>query len=668
MSINPTTAFIGKIAPASGNYPYGQAQDITVPGDGSGTPWNALLLNDVFGFQQALLTGAGIVPSGTPDNAIESQYLTAAKLIMGAVVSSFTVLRAIDSSEIADGTRIFVTDDLSGGNFVVKAGTVTDNNGILLVFTDDSNRYAERQFSGPIVVGWFEIIDDDVTDITDDLNDVLALGGHIYFGKGAGSYMISDELHPVANSILEFDSGVGIDILDAGDAINTTGFGVFDIDDVDNVKIIGNGLTITGIRTGTGIDNVNFGVKVAGATNVLLEDIYTVNMAGDGFYFAGSTDNGSVKFCDTVWVYRCKSTTAMRTGTAVVSAQNLWMIDCVNIGTNGKDTESGIDIETDGVDGIMKNINIINMFCSDNKMADFSLVLGGNATPSTVDADVKLINCVARDSTTYVETIAFRILNHKTTYADNGNVQLIDCTAQNINNMGLYIRNIDKSSTPVYIENMTLIDTALTAASNIKDPGTGSVIGDSPFNMGNNNAIYPNPGGVHINGLKIRDNTRDRGPYYIQAAQGNPWVDVSIKGLDWKNSVGETTIPFIQNASDIIVEKTADPFQLDRTANITLSTKFSRWRMTNSGAAGLVVFELPPITSSFSTTEFEFVVMASQLLRIEPNASDEIHNFGNGDGKYVEANSVGVRITIKFFDADGWIMEVNDESAITAEV
>jgi hypothetical protein len=295
-------------------------------------------------------------------------------------------------------------------------------------------------------------------------------------------------------------------------------------------------------------------------------------------------------------------------------------------------------------------------------------VLGGNATPSTIDAQVYLNNCISRDSTTNVETIGLMIINHKPTYADNCDIQVNNFSATNVNNMGLFIRNIDTASSPIYLNNITLIDTAITAAANIKDPGTGGVIGDSPFNMEVNSAIYTAPGGVIIKGLTVVDNTRDRGPYYINSSLSNPWTDVVIKDLDWTNSVGTTTLPFIEAASNCTIERVRSKFEIDRTSNLTLSTRYQGWRCTNEGAVGAVVFTLPAITDSFTQTEFEFVVKAAQVLRIDPNASDKIHNFGNGDGKYVEASAIGVIMKISYLDADGWLLEINDESALTAEV
>ena len=74
MAINPETQYAGKIKPSSAEYPYGEARNITLPGDGTGTPWEAALVNDIFGMQQALLTEADTVPSGDPEKVGASQY------------------------------------------------------------------------------------------------------------------------------------------------------------------------------------------------------------------------------------------------------------------------------------------------------------------------------------------------------------------------------------------------------------------------------------------------------------------------------------------------------------------------------------------------------------------------------------------------------------------
>lgn len=62
-------------------YPQGKAKNIVNPGDGTGTPWEKQIVNDLLGFEQELLARASISPSGTPDKAGASQYATGVEAI-----------------------------------------------------------------------------------------------------------------------------------------------------------------------------------------------------------------------------------------------------------------------------------------------------------------------------------------------------------------------------------------------------------------------------------------------------------------------------------------------------------------------------------------------------------------------------------------------------------
>jgi len=70
-------------------YPYGKAQNVSSPGDGSGTPLEKDWLSDWFGFQQAALDADGATPSGAPDKVGASQVLTA---ILGEARRSYASL------------------------------------------------------------------------------------------------------------------------------------------------------------------------------------------------------------------------------------------------------------------------------------------------------------------------------------------------------------------------------------------------------------------------------------------------------------------------------------------------------------------------------------------------------------------------------------------------
>lgn len=77
MSLVFNEKYPGKTAGATNNYPYGEARNVSGPGNGDGTPWDAALVNDIFGLLQGLLIRANIVPNGQSDTALNSQYLQA---------------------------------------------------------------------------------------------------------------------------------------------------------------------------------------------------------------------------------------------------------------------------------------------------------------------------------------------------------------------------------------------------------------------------------------------------------------------------------------------------------------------------------------------------------------------------------------------------------------
>lgn len=81
MAIELEQQYPDKTTPASADYPFGQARNVTTPGDGTGTPLEQAWVNDLFGWQQALLTEAGITPSGVPDTARNSQHLDALRAL-----------------------------------------------------------------------------------------------------------------------------------------------------------------------------------------------------------------------------------------------------------------------------------------------------------------------------------------------------------------------------------------------------------------------------------------------------------------------------------------------------------------------------------------------------------------------------------------------------------
>lgn len=128
MAINPNTKYPGKTAGTSTEYPFGKARNITTPGDGTGTPWEEDVVNDLFGFQQAMLKAVGRTPSTTPEEVGASQYLQAIMALGNGVGNLYLDTGAADAYVIDPDTDIPAPETLLDG-FMVRFVPVANNTG-----------------------------------------------------------------------------------------------------------------------------------------------------------------------------------------------------------------------------------------------------------------------------------------------------------------------------------------------------------------------------------------------------------------------------------------------------------------------------------------------------------------------------------------------------------
>lgn len=143
--INIGAAYPTKTAGATSAYPLGSARNVTTPGDGTGTPWAANVLNDWLGFQQAAIGDAGITPSGAPDTATASQMLEALKDIMkldpvvNPIGTAFGVYEdgvLIASGDSVDGLALGPTLSVSSTSSYsvpyIRPGAIPQNMGVAI--------------------------------------------------------------------------------------------------------------------------------------------------------------------------------------------------------------------------------------------------------------------------------------------------------------------------------------------------------------------------------------------------------------------------------------------------------------------------------------------------------------------------------------------------------
>ena len=114
--------------PADSNYPRGSIKNDSTGVAGDGTPLEADHGNDQLGFSEALVTEAGITPSGNPDTVLVSDRLNALKIVSQNFSDrGYTLAETIADANIRVGQTRRIIDRDNGRFNVVLASSVTPN-------------------------------------------------------------------------------------------------------------------------------------------------------------------------------------------------------------------------------------------------------------------------------------------------------------------------------------------------------------------------------------------------------------------------------------------------------------------------------------------------------------------------------------------------------------
>jgi len=120
-----SSKYPGQVAVDATNYPHGKARNVTVTGDGTGTPWEQDLVNDWLGFDEALVAAGSVTPSGNPDTAVVSQRLEALQALFAAKANQcFALGKRSDVFAFARTVNTYAA--ITNGDFDVANAAVGD--------------------------------------------------------------------------------------------------------------------------------------------------------------------------------------------------------------------------------------------------------------------------------------------------------------------------------------------------------------------------------------------------------------------------------------------------------------------------------------------------------------------------------------------------------------
>lgn len=228
--------------PATPAYPHGSFKNASTGSAGDGTPVDKKWANDIYGFLQALLTTAGIVPSGAPDTAQASQYLEALRAVvmpigrvemcMGAVPAGWlelngTSIGSADSGATgranADTLALYTYLWPNAANTVQTAGGVATGKGASaaadfaankrLVLTDARNRVPRGL--GTLTDGLGSVQEDAIQNITGTINSASSSSPNV----AAGAFYVDNAV--TANSAGDISGAEPVTKFDASLVVRT---------------------------------------------------------------------------------------------------------------------------------------------------------------------------------------------------------------------------------------------------------------------------------------------------------------------------------------------------------------------------------------------------------------------------------------------------------------
>lgn len=122
----PKNRYPGQTDTADAGYPEGKARNATTLNDGTGFPIERDWINDLLGAKQALISEAGLAPSGEPDKVGASQELDALQELFAGRTATAISLADLEAADVSlDGRLDFIEG--SRGAFVYSSTDIASD-------------------------------------------------------------------------------------------------------------------------------------------------------------------------------------------------------------------------------------------------------------------------------------------------------------------------------------------------------------------------------------------------------------------------------------------------------------------------------------------------------------------------------------------------------------
>jgi len=552
--------------------------------------------------------------------------------------------------------EIWTVDNLNGADQATLASTFAtlalSSGASLIGYTqggaDSVATTVQAKLRETVSITDFGAVGDGTTVDTNAIQFALDSGAStIYFPEGT---FVVDQIFPPSNTTLVMTAGTTIKAISNIPANHR----MLTIQGVSNVRVLGNGATITGIKSEYTSGEQRHGVFINIANTVVVSGLTVKDTGGDGIVIT-SSDELVGPTSENITIENCICDNNRRQGLSLVSGKKITINNCVFKNTTGTTPSSGIDIEPDaGSWQQLDDIVISNCEFNNNDGAGLSVFLPNSYTLSPGS----VLPAINNNFNLTVENCAFYDNAYGFTFDANcadptgvkvyGNISVSNCSFYDTTYSAIAAGRHSVNFDFMYFNNI-FIRNANTAAN------TTTYLG-SAITINGNNDVLANAqvGKISFNNVTVVDNSSTL-QYTLAAGNASAITDVYFSGYinfvtglggskmriflptNWRfNDINNVTVP-------LSTSKTLDSY-----------VDWNRYNNFSSPNNRTVTDSLFPYGSELNLNASG---NSGYYIRFTPLATAVIHPLTTVAGTSIQSSVNGGSITLEKLSDGNWLVK-----------